>query len=150
MPRQVSDPGGGGTPGKGILRPKAPKKVTAPKKGTAGKARNASGGTAKKAATPKAKSSGTFQEAVGAGGGKQTGGIPAGGHLAGSAQVALELADLSGGAVSGAGLGDVLLDLVGEGRILLSHALQAWQREQDRVANRAWRRPGGMARMGGV
>ena len=32
----------------------------------------------------------------------------------------------------------------------LQGALVAWQREQDRLANRAWRRPGGMARPAGL
>ena len=32
----------------------------------------------------------------------------------------------------------------------LHGALAAWQREQDRLANRAWRRPGGMARPAGM
>jgi hypothetical protein len=50
----------------------------------------------------------------------------------------------------GHGLGGVILDLVGEGTIALGTALEAWQREQDRLANRAWRRPGGFARMGGL
>ena len=150
MPRQVSDPGGGATPGKGILKPKKPKKASKAKAPKKAKTSKASSKMVKTARTKTAKP-GTWKEAVGAGGGRQSSGaLPAGGHMAGGGQVALELADLGGGAVSGAGLGDVLLDLVGEGRILLSHALQAWQREQDRVANRAWRRPGGMQRMGGV
>ena len=51
---------------------------------------------------------------------------------------------------TGAGLSAVILDLVGEGVASLRQGLAAWQREQDRVANRAWRRPGGMARMGGL
>lgn len=51
------------------------------------------------------------------------------------------------------GLGGVILELVGEGSISpgsVGSALEAWQREQDRISNRAWRRPGGMARMGGL
>ena len=47
-------------------------------------------------------------------------------------------------------IGMVLLDLVGEGEIHVGRVLEAWQREQDRIANRAWRRPGGLARMGGL
>jgi hypothetical protein len=41
-----------------------------------------------------------------------------------------------------------LLELVGSGE--LQRALADFQREQDRHANRAWRRPGGLARMGGL
>lgn len=48
------------------------------------------------------------------------------------------------------GLTGEILELVGEGGITLGGALQAWERERDRVANRAWRRPGGLARMGGL
>jgi hypothetical protein len=47
-------------------------------------------------------------------------------------------------------IGMVLLDLVGEGEMHVGRVLEAWQREQDRIANRAWRRPGGLARMGGL
>jgi hypothetical protein len=43
-----------------------------------------------------------------------------------------------------------ILDLVGEGRLTAAHALAAWTHEQDRLANRAWRRPGGLQRMGGL
>lgn len=52
--------------------------------------------------------------------------------------------------LSATGLGDVLLELLGEGTVTLRSALAAWQREQDRVLNRAWRRPGGLVRPGGV
>lgn len=48
------------------------------------------------------------------------------------------------------GLSDVLLELLGEGTVTLRSALVAWQREQDRVLNRTWRRPGGLVRPGGV
>jgi hypothetical protein len=49
-----------------------------------------------------------------------------------------------------AGLSAVVLELAGEGKLSLSSALSAWQHEQDRVSNRVWRRPGGLARMGGL
>lgn len=49
---------------------------------------------------------------------------------------------------AGSAISAVLLELAGEGKLPLTSALAAWQREQDRIANRAWRRPGGMARMG--
>lgn len=48
------------------------------------------------------------------------------------------------------GLEGALLDLVGEGRLSAAHALAAWTHEQDRLANQAWRRPGGLQRMGGL
>lgn len=52
--------------------------------------------------------------------------------------------------VSGVGLLDASIDIMGtEGRSL-SMAFGAWQREQERLANRAWRRPGGLARLAGV
>ena len=49
-----------------------------------------------------------------------------------------------------AGLTGVILEVVGEHGLSVGQALSAWQREQDRVANRAWRRPGGLARMAGL
>ena len=51
---------------------------------------------------------------------------------------------------SAAGLATVVLELAGEGRVSLASALSAWQHEQERVSNRVWRRPGGLARMGGL
>ena len=48
------------------------------------------------------------------------------------------------------GLMGAILDLVGEGRLTAAHALAAWTHEQDRLANRAWRRPGGLQRMAGL
>ncbi len=48
------------------------------------------------------------------------------------------------------GLLGALLELVGTEHLTLGHALAAWQREQDRLANRAWRRPGGLARPAGL
>lgn len=48
------------------------------------------------------------------------------------------------------GISDLLIEIAGaEGDALLG-ALATWQREQDRLANRAWRRPGGMARPAGL
>lgn len=47
------------------------------------------------------------------------------------------------------GLLSAVLQLAGTGD-LSGHALSTWQREQDRIANRAWRRPGGMQRMGNL
>jgi hypothetical protein len=60
---------------------------------------------------------------------------------------ALELVAGTGGDL---GLLDALLELVGAEHLTLGHTLAAWQREQDRLANRAWRRPGGLARAAGL
>jgi hypothetical protein len=54
---------------------------------------------------------------------------------------------LSGAPASVSG---ITLEIVGESAISLGHLLAAWTREQDRLANAAWRRPGGLARMGGL
>ncbi|HET8906131.1 MAG TPA: hypothetical protein VFN11_04115 [Ktedonobacterales bacterium] len=51
---------------------------------------------------------------------------------------------------SSGGLLGALLDIVGDEHGSLQGTLAAWQREQDRLANRAWRRPGGMARPAGL
>jgi len=45
---------------------------------------------------------------------------------------------------------DVLLDVVGAEHFTLRATLSGWQREQDRLINRAWRRPGGLARPAGL
>lgn len=60
--------------------------------------------------------------------------------------------ELAAGESSGAtdGLLGALIELVGVEGGSLAGALAAWQREQDRLANRAWRRPGGMARPAGL
>ncbi len=63
---------------------------------------------------------------------------------------ALELAVEATGSAADTGLLDALLELVGTEHLTLGHALSAWQREQDRLANRAWRRPGGLARPAGL
>ncbi len=85
---------------------------------------------------------GTFHEQAGAGSiGHASQAQPAGGHPAGSGMAVHLLRP-----PLGTGLGDVLLELVGEGTLTLG----AWQRDQERVTNRAWRRPGGLARMGGL
>lgn len=47
-------------------------------------------------------------------------------------------------------IGGTLLDLAGEGKIGLQTALAAWQRDQERITNRVWRRPGGLQRMAGL
>jgi hypothetical protein len=43
-----------------------------------------------------------------------------------------------------------LFEMAGGDGGSLREALAAWQREQDRLANRAWRRPGGMVRLAGL
>lgn len=94
-----------------------------------------------------------FSEQAGASstGGAHDGALPLAGvgSTAGvSARALLALTGLSG--ASAEGLTGALLDLVGEGHITAHHALSAWAHEQDRIANRAWRRPGGLVRMGGL
>jgi hypothetical protein len=76
-------------------------------------------------------------------------------HTSGQAQGGALPAPHSGtvsGAASGAagGLLGALLDIAGATDGSLPGMLAAWQREQDRLANRAWRRPGGMARPAGL
>lgn len=63
---------------------------------------------------------------------------------------ALELVADGAGGAGAIGLGGALLELVGTERLTLGHALSVWQREQDRLANRAWRRPGGLVRPAGL
>lgn len=53
-------------------------------------------------------------------------------------------------ALSEAGLSVTLAELVGHGRVTLARTLSAFQREQDRITNRTWRRPGGLARPAGL
>ncbi|HEX5547191.1 MAG TPA: hypothetical protein VFX24_07255 [Ktedonobacterales bacterium] len=48
------------------------------------------------------------------------------------------------------GLLGPLIEIMGAEGDSLHGALAAWQREQDRLANRAWRRPGGMTRPAGL
>ncbi|HET9981380.1 MAG TPA: hypothetical protein VFQ32_13095 [Ktedonobacterales bacterium] len=73
----------------------------------------------------------------------------AGRQAQGSGMAPLELV---AGEASGAaeGLLGALIELIGVEGSSLAGALAAWQREQDRLANRAWRRPGGMARPAGL
>ncbi|HEX5156556.1 MAG TPA: hypothetical protein VFW17_05010 [Ktedonobacterales bacterium] len=68
------------------------------------------------------------------------------GQAQGSALPALDTG--SGGSTSG--LLGPLIEIMGAEGDSLHGALAAWQREQDRLANRAWRRPGGMARPAGL
>lgn len=61
-----------------------------------------------------------------------------------AAEGATPTLDLS--APASAGLADVILEIVGAEHLTLRSTLAAWQREQDRILNRAWRRPGGLVR----
>jgi hypothetical protein len=91
---------------------------------------------------------------AGVGEGSARGGVPRSAPHARSGEALRDLtpgnhAHANGGYVA-AGLGGVLLELVGEAGLRAGQVLEAWQREQDRLTNRAWRRPGGLARMGGL
>jgi hypothetical protein len=51
------------------------------------------------------------------------------------------------------GLSGMLLDLINHGQVTpvsVGHSFQAWQREQDRITNRTWRRPGGLQKAAGL
>jgi hypothetical protein len=67
----------------------------------------------------------------------------------GAPQPALEVEATALGARVDSGLLDAVMQLAGAGA-LGGTALVTWQREQDRIANRAWRRPGGLRRMGNL
>lgn len=53
-------------------------------------------------------------------------------------------------ALSEVGLTPLLAELVNHGTVSLATTLSAWQREQDRITNRTWRRPGGLYRPAGL
>ena len=74
---------------------------------------------------------------------------PTGVVSAAGPRLALEVEAATLGARVDGGLLDAVMTLAGSGD-LSGAALATWQREQDRLANRAWRRPGGLARMGGL
>lgn len=68
--------------------------------------------------------------------------LPAAGpHAVAAGSAALELT-----APASSGLADTILEIVGADHATLRASLAAWQREQDRVLNRSWRRPGGLVR----
>jgi hypothetical protein len=79
--------------------------------------------------------------------GARGGGVPVRAHASGSGEAIRQLVGHAGAI---GGLSGAILELVGEGVIGVDQMLAAAQREQDRVTNRAWRRPGGLARMGGL
>lgn len=68
----------------------------------------------------------------------------------GMAPLELVAGEARGAKTAADGLLGALIELVGAEDGSLAGALTAWQREQDRLANRAWRRPGGMARPAGL
>jgi hypothetical protein len=67
----------------------------------------------------------------------------------GAPQPAQEVEASALGSRVDSGLLDAVMQLAGAGA-LGGTALVTWQREQDCIANRAWRRPGGLQRMGGL
>ena len=73
-------------------------------------------------------------------------------HASGLARAgATPLLELNaGGSGTASGLLGSLLAIAGAEGGSLQGSLAAWQREQDRLANRAWRRPGGMVRPAGL
>ena len=68
------------------------------------------------------------------------------GQAQGSALPPLE----AGTGEAASGLLGPLIEIMRDEGDSLQGALAAWQREQNRLANRAWRRPGGMARPAGL
>ena len=72
------------------------------------------------------------------------------GQAQGSALPALETGTRETTSETASGLLGSLIEIMGAEGESLQGALAAWQREQDRLANRAWRRPGGMARPAGL
>lgn len=105
---------------------------------------------AKKPAKPKKpRKPPLWREQAGAGSaGKVQGASPRGLTSGGGAPSAIM--ELVASESSAAGLSAVVLELAGEGKVSMAAALSAWQHEQERVSNRTWRRPGGLARMGGL
>jgi hypothetical protein len=71
------------------------------------------------------------------------------GQAQGSVLPALEAGTGGTGETTSGLLGPLIEIMRAEGDSLQG-ALAAWQREQDRLANRAWRRPGGMSRPAGL
>ena len=130
------------------------RKIKGPTSSKAKKAKKGRTSRAKKARVAHARTPAAFHEQAQSPTGAEhpsDTGLPFGsvGSTAGAAPRALlELTGIT--AASEPGLGGAILDLVGEGRLSVAHALAAWTHEQDRLANRAWRRPGGLQRMAGL
>lgn len=100
---------------------------------------------------PKPKQPKRWHEQPGQSGGKANSAITKAAPHGSEGSAVLELIGAAGLSLAASGgLGGYVLELVGEGRVALSSALAAYAREQDRLANSAWRRPGGLARMGGL
>jgi hypothetical protein len=142
---------GGGWKNK-IRLPKPPKPKTGRKSKKSSK--GSKGKKAKKTTTAKTHAVASFHEQAGAGsiGNAGTGGsLPfagVGSTAGASPRAVMELSGVN--TVTAEGLGGAILDLVSEGKLTVAHALAAWTHEQNRLANRAWRRPGGLQRMGGL
>ena len=153
----LSEQRGSGASHKGKPRVFKPKTKKA-RKTKGHKGRSTKVHKAKKAKTTRTPAPKTFHEQAGAGSIGNAGSSGAGGGslpFAGVGSTAgaspRPLLELSGmDTASAEGLGGALLDLVGEGKLTVAHALAAWTHEQDRLANRAWRRPGGLQRMAGL
>lgn len=77
--------------------------------------------------------------------GKATQAYPAASQATGGAMPVRELDPLSQ-----VGLSGILIDLINHGSVSVGHTFQAWQREQDRITNRTWRRPGGLQKAAGL
>lgn len=108
---------------------------------------------AKTSTTAKTHAAKTFHEQTAAAGASHptTAGLPFSGVGSTAGASPRPVVELSGiNTASSEGLGGAILDLVGEGHLTVAHALAAWTHEQNRLANRQWRRPGGMQRMGGL
>lgn len=77
--------------------------------------------------------------------GKPTEAYPTASQATGGAMAVREL-----DALAEVGLTPILAELVNHGNVTLGHTLGAWQREQDRITNRTWRRPGGLQKPAGL
>ncbi|HKT37364.1 MAG TPA: hypothetical protein VJR48_03275 [Ktedonobacterales bacterium] len=138
---------------RGASRP-SKRKIKGPTSSKAKKAKKGRTSRSKKARVAHARTPAAFHEQAQTPAGAEhpsDAGLPFGGvgSTAGvSPRALVELTGIS--TASEAGLGGAILDLVGEGRLSVGHALAAWTHEQDRLANRAWRRPGGLQRMAGL
>jgi hypothetical protein len=83
---------------------------------------------------------------------------PGGGNAGKATEAYPTASQLTGGAIplreldalSEVGLTPLLAELVNHGTVSLATTLSAWQREQDRITNRTWRRPGGLYRPAGL
>lgn len=141
-------------PFQGGGRKTAPKLRTRKGRGASGKKGRGKGRKGKKGRKGRTVHPGVWHEQAGAGSLGNASGSAAGEPLGGvgstagvSARPAVELNGLMD---APPGLMGALLEMVGEGALSGAGVWAAWQREQDRVDNRAWRRPGGLARMAGL